>query len=82
MAIYDYQCAVCGLIPDVIAHIADEQIVCPTCGAFARRLFSPPSAIICDIDPYVDENLGQGGMYITSRQHKREVLKRSGLVQK
>jgi putative FmdB family regulatory protein len=80
MPTYNYSCLSCGTIEDVFAHIADEVIPCPKCAIRpAHRLFSPPTAIICDLVPYFDVNLGKNGEYVTSKQHKKSLLKREGL---
>lgn len=42
--------------------------------------------IICDIEPYFDENLADSkkspqGQWVKSRQHKRQLLKEQGLAE-
>jgi putative FmdB family regulatory protein len=85
MPIYDYQCmGECGTVENVTAHMDEPYLTCPKCGrAPAKRLFSPPtSKHIGDLEPYLDENMGPTPVWITSRAHKAEELKRRGLIMK
>ena len=80
--VYDYMCPSCGEIENVTARLEEENIDCPKgCGHKAFRLFSPPrSKPICDIEPYFDVNLGRdGGTYVTSRRHKKRLLREQHL---
>lgn len=82
MPIYDMECPRCGLVKDVWAKI-DEQIMRHSCGTLMHRVLSA-SNIRCDLEPYFDENLSQAhgkGNYVTSRQHRKELMKRLGLVE-
>jgi putative FmdB family regulatory protein len=79
MPIYDYECPKCGPKTDVWAKI-DEQLILCDCGAMASRVLSATRGN-CDMQPYYDENLA-GGMWVQSRQHRKEQMKRAGLVDK
>ena len=83
MPIYDILCPKCGEIADIWAKIEETRVNCPKCGAETTRLISP-TRIICDLEPYWDENLADAkkspqGQYITSRQHRKRVMKEQGL---
>jgi len=39
----------------------------------------PKLYIIPDIEPYLDENMGQEPVYVKSRRHKMQLLKERGL---
>lgn len=80
MPIYNYNCHKCGEKHDVWAKIEEQLKTCPDCGLPMIRLFSPPTNIITDIEPYFDDNIGSGGSWVTSRQHKRALMKQEGLV--
>jgi hypothetical protein len=73
------------LITNLFAKITEDKIVCPICKINdAKRLFSPTKYVICDIEPYWDENLSDQygrAKLIKSRQHKKQVLKEMGLVE-
>lgn len=85
MPIYDISCPKCGEIKDVWAKIADEHLSCPYCGMKTSRLISPTKGI-CDIEPYFDENLADSkkcpyGQWVTSRQHRKQIMKEKGLAE-
>lgn len=85
MPLYDVQCPNCGQVDDVWAKIADDQAMCPQCGVATKRLISP-TRLQLDIEPYFDENLADAktspaGQWVTSRQHKRQIMKEQGLVE-
>ena len=79
MPIYDYECLQCDLISDVWARMDDYIMSCPRCGRDMKRLISS-SNIICDIEPYLDGHMAQNPVPVFSRQHKKEELKKRGLV--
>lgn len=85
MPIYDVQCPNCGEIRDIWAKVAEINALCPRCGAVTVRLISP-TRIICDLEPYWDSNLADTkkaphGTYVTSRQQRKEQMKRLGLAE-
>jgi putative FmdB family regulatory protein len=79
MPIYDYKCSQCGIKTDIWAGI-DEQVISCDCGLMAYRVLSPTRGN-CDMEPHFDENLGEG-IWVKSRQHRKEEMKRLGLVDK
>jgi len=79
---YDYHCPSCDKTEERFERMGDTLVEC-TCGnGLMVRQFSPPMAIHCDLEPYFDENLGAGGAWVKSKQHKRQLLKQEGLEQK
>jgi putative FmdB family regulatory protein len=80
MPIYDFLCPQCGKVLDVYAKM-DEREKIHSCGSTMTRLLSLGVNAIQDIQPYMDENLGPEPVYIRSRRHQRDELKRRGLVQ-
>lgn len=86
MPIYDVLCPQCGELTDIWAKIEEIKAKCPLCGKETERLISP-TRIICDLEPYFDENLADAkkspnGQWVTSRQHKKKILKDQNLVEK
>ena len=83
MPIYDLECPNCGEITDIWAKIEEMAKECPFCGAKTRRLMSP-TRIICDLEPYFDENLADNqdkeGKWVQSRQHRCQLMKEQGLI--
>ena len=83
--IYDVNCPNCGIVEDVWAKISEIDVLCPNCGAETARLISA-TRIICDLEPYFDENLADPkksphGQYVTSRQHRKKLMKEQGLME-
>jgi len=79
MPLYDFACPICGII-EASVKIGVEKTACQRCGSQMQRLFSPPKNIICDLEPYLDENIGHEPIYVKSKRHKRGLLKEKGLV--
>lgn len=83
MPLYDCKCPNCGEIEDIWARINEINPKCPRCSREMERLISP-TRIICDIEPYFDDNLADSktspqGQWVKSRQHKRQLLKEQNL---
>lgn len=81
MPIYDYFCPVCGKKDGQWASIGQEALACDACGSVMTRLFTPPTSIIPDIEPHFDEHMGHEPVLVTSRQHKKALLRERGLVE-
>lgn len=81
MPVYDYICDRCGIQRDIWAKIKDVAAVCPSCNGAMRRLFSPSRQVIPDLTPYLDENISATPTYVKSKRHRRDLMKRNGLVE-
>ena len=83
MPIYDYNCPSCGVQEDIWAGVDQEEVPCPKCGIHMDRLLSATRSNP-DWEPYYDENLcklgSAEGHYVKSRQHRKELMKAHGLV--
>ena len=79
---YDYRCIECGVIEELWRRMTDLEMAhrCIRCGGDMIRLISAPN-IRCDIEPYVDENMGHEPVHVESRQHKKQLLKERGLTE-
>ena len=77
---YDFICKRCGKPATKWLRLAeyDKLQRCFDCGNILKRLISCKN-IICDIEPYLDEDIGPVGsgepVFVTSRQHKKQLLK-------
>jgi len=80
MPIYDFNCPQCGKVDDVYSKM-DEREKVHSCGSTMTRLLSMQVNCNPDLQPYLDDNLGENPVYIRSRRHQRDELKRRGLVQ-
>lgn len=78
MPIYDVECESCGKTFENVWAGVHEVTTCP-CGAPMKRLLGPTS-VSPDLEPYLDDNLGQRPIWIKSRQHRDRILKDRGLA--
>jgi putative FmdB family regulatory protein len=81
MPLYDYKCPKCGKLSDIIASICDTTLPCPHCGETMTRLFSYNVNVIPDLEPYLDDNISHNPVWIKSKQHRREEMKKRGLIE-
>ena len=85
MPIYDYNCPTCGVKEDIWAGVSEQLKICDDCGNIMKRML-PLCSVICDIEPYLDPHFSSqedtNPVLVKSRQHKNQLLKERGLVQK
>jgi len=74
--LYEYECNDCSKVFDELREIDDRNrpATC-VCGGEAKKIISG-YRVHGDIEPYYDDNLES---YITSKQHRRLVMKAQGL---
>jgi len=75
--IYDYRCDDHGEVENVWAGI-NEEVPCRECGKLMIRLISP-TRIAPDWEPYLEHNMGHEPVYIKSRQHYYNEMRKRGL---
>lgn len=80
MPLYDFECSCGNKDIDVYDSPTETERVCSVCKGKMRRLL-PLIYISPDIEPYIDENLDSLPVYVRSRRHLRDELKRRRLVQ-
>jgi putative FmdB family regulatory protein len=78
MPLYDYLCPNCGEQTDVWARVDEDPKLCG-CGLWMKRLISATRSNP-DWMPYFDDNLGQYGTWVESRQHRKRIMGELGLV--
>jgi len=77
---YDYKCQKCETVTELYTGF-DDQPDCAVCGQPLKRLITGRKTVIGDMEPYFDENISQSGEWVRSRAHRRELMKRNGLVE-
>jgi putative FmdB family regulatory protein len=87
MPLYDYICPACGLKENIWAKMNEQLKLCPDCDNIMERTICYNAAnILCDIEPYMDQHMVSQAepdpVLVKSRQHKKQLLKERGLVQK
>lgn len=79
---YEYLCERCKITRTVWQRIEDLDVpglvVLCECFKPMKRLISAPS-INPDVPPYLEENMAHEPVYIKSRQHRKDELKRRNL---
>jgi len=79
MPIYDYECPACGLKGEFITDMSENQR-CPGCGAWMKRLLSPPFINMgVGAYGYYDENLG---CHVGTNREKRRLMREQGVTPK
>lgn len=81
---YDFECPD-GHVTEKIMKISDsgiKYVTCKVCRKLAKKVIGGV-ANVKDFEPYWDENLspGWGPVYVKSRRHKAELLRKQGLVE-
>lgn len=84
--IYEYQCPVCKKIEENYVKLENFKRTWFVCREHRppvkmKSVISTPRAISPDIEPYVDDNMGHDPVQITSRRHKKALLKKNNLVE-
>lgn len=81
MPIYEYECPICKDFQEMYFSIegCPDEIKCRYCTSMQKKIISRPQAIKPDWEPYYDEVLDT---MITGRQHRRELMKAQGLIDK
>lgn len=81
MPVYEYECQRCGDFEKMVSSMKDHQpVVDCDCGGKAKQVFNSPSNITLDWAPFWAEHMSHEGVWVTSRRHHNEELKKRGLV--
>jgi len=77
---YDFSCSGCGKMLELYAAIEEREKICE-CGTIMKRLITTRYYAQGDMAPYFDEHIGDKPMWVTSRRHRRELLKKYRLYE-
>lgn len=79
MPLYSYECADCGGAKDELRKLPERNNLpdCDLCKKPMQRVIGGHS-VIGDMAPYYDDNLET---YVTSRQHRKEVMREKGVYE-
>ena len=80
MPLYDFQCDQCMRRLERLAGIHEMTKICE-CGEVMRRLITTRFYAQSDWEPYLDEHIGDKPMWVTSRRHRRQLMKRFGVAE-
>lgn len=77
MPLYEYQCRTCGTSLDEFHSIDDCETFAPYCPCGRQMTIKIGGyKVHGDLQPYYDENLE---VHITSKRHRRQVMKEQGV---
>ncbi len=79
MPSYDFKCEKCGNQEELWMKVSEyKKPSC--CGQEMKRIFS--YAVVKDVDPYVDYDIGDKPVVVKSKQHRKELMKKFGVEEK
>lgn len=81
MPIYDYKCQECGRVHEHYAKIDQAVMPCDECAGIAKRMITARYSVIPDLQPYWDPHIGKEPVYITSKKHREQVMRREGVAE-
>ena len=79
MPLYSYKCSRCGLEIEEVRKMSEHALekAC-SCGGIFKQTLSLAN-VSGDIEPYLDENLGEEPIFVKSKSHRRELMRERGL---
>lgn len=80
MPLYDYECKTCKNVEEHYAKISEITRECG-CGGEMKRLITTNFSAVSDLEPYLDPHIGKEPVWITSRKHRQQVMKREGVYE-
>ena len=81
MPVYDFRCKTCNKTHEYIAKFEERQKTCE-CGGEMDRLITTRYAVIGDIEPYIDEHIGEKPVVVKSRKHRQQLMRENGVYEK
>ena len=81
MPLYDFKCQVCDNVEEHIAKVEETLKTCP-CGGPMKRLITTNYHVYGDMQPYIDEHIGDRPIHIKNRQHRQQMMKECGVYEK
>lgn len=82
MPVYTCKCIACGKEADYYTSVSDRNNT-PNCdcGAQTEKIISA-YCVIPDLVPYLDENIGKEPTWVKSKQHRKQLMKEHGVIEK
>lgn len=79
MPLYTCRCKTCSKEQDYYASMAECHDT-PTCecGSTTEKIISSYS-VVGDLEPYLDQNLGEKPVWVKSKQHRAELMRRANV---
>lgn len=80
MPTYQFACEVCKKDEEVFMRLADYKA--PDCCGQKMKQVLGNYHVVKDIEPYLDENLGDQPVYVKSKKHRKQLMKEHGVMEK
>jgi hypothetical protein len=77
--IYPFKCDVCEKSEEHWMKVSEYQVP-DCCEQPMRRIFG--HNIVKDLEPYLDENLTSDPVWVKSKQHRKELMREHGVIEK
>lgn len=82
MPLYDYECQLCKHVQERIEHMNDESAkTCAKCEGPSVRIITTSFFAQGDLEDYVEYNLGEQPVRITSRAQRRKLMRKADVYE-
>jgi len=81
MPVYDYKCGKCEKEDLNRVEPYENKVLKCKCGGDKTRFFTSMNSF-GDLEPYMDQHIGEHPTYIKSKKHRQQVMKENGVVEK
>lgn len=80
MPTYDFFCQQCSKQEEIFMKLADYKA--PECCGQKMKQVIGNYHVVGDLEPYVDENIGNEPVLVKSKRHRRQLMKEHGVQEK
>lgn len=80
--IYECKCDECGRLEDIVRSVDDRDKDLPYCCSKQMRRIISGYRVVSDLEPYLDENLGEKPVWVKSKKHRERLMKEAGVYEK
>jgi hypothetical protein len=77
--LYSFRCE-CGKTEDAYRKVEDRNNF-PECHGPMKRIIGNYN-VVPDLEPYIDEHLGDKPLWVKSKQHRKKLMKEHGVYEK
>jgi putative FmdB family regulatory protein len=81
MPIYEYKCKKCGSTKDKFNRMVDHKKGPRCCGKVMGQHYGN-YYVVGDIQPYLEENIGDKPVVVKSKKHREQLMKENGVYEK
>lgn len=81
MPLYDFRCRSCSDVKEKYANHEHRLSVCDFCGGEMVRLVTTRYSVHRDLKPYLDEHIAENPVWVKSKKHREELMKKHGVYE-